>query len=85
MNSCHLPDCAVALAAAKSILAGILCLPEAHITAEQRLLDDLAMDSLELIELAMELEDRWSLRLDSDQLPGIATVRDVALLLMRAS
>lgn len=39
------PNDAAALAAAAALLAGMLGVPEARIAPEQRLLDDLAMDS----------------------------------------
>ncbi|MCU9952198.1 MULTISPECIES: T3SS-associated acyl carrier protein BapB [Burkholderia] len=74
-------EAAVALATAKTLLAGILGVPEADFAPEQRLLDDLAMDSLELIELAMALDERWHIRLDRARLADIATVADVAALL----
>ncbi|MGY4730878.1 acyl carrier protein [Burkholderia pyrrocinia] len=76
---------AAALAAAKTMLAGLLCLQEAMISPDQRLLDDLAMDSLEVIELAMELEEHWGVELDRDQLSSVLTVRDVAALLARSA
>ncbi|AJY32418.1 phosphopantetheine attachment site family protein [Burkholderia thailandensis 34] len=74
-----------ALVAAKTLLAGMLGVPEAHIAPHQRLLDDLAMDSLELIELAMELDERWNIRLDRTRLAEVATVADVAALLGAAA
>ncbi|VBI70987.1 T3SS-associated acyl carrier protein BapB [Burkholderia pseudomallei] len=80
----HLSD-AAALAAAKALLAGMLGVPEAQIAPPQRLLDDLAMDSLELIELAMELDERWNIRLDRARLAEVATVADVAALLGAAA
>ncbi|MDN7674959.1 T3SS-associated acyl carrier protein BapB [Burkholderia oklahomensis] len=79
------PSDAAALAAAKTLLAGMLGVPEARIASEQRLLDDLAMDSLELIELAMELDERWNIRLDRARLADVATVADVAALLGAAA
>lgn len=82
-DSC--PDAAAALAMAKTLLAGMLGVPEAEIEPEQRLLEDLAMDSLELVELAMELDERWNIRLDRVRLAGVATVADVAALLGAAA
>ncbi|AJY39693.1 MULTISPECIES: T3SS-associated acyl carrier protein BapB [Burkholderia] len=79
------PNDAAALAAAAALLAGMLGVPEARIAPEQRLLDDLAMDSLELIELAMELDERWNIRLDRARLADVATVADVAALLGAAA
>jgi acyl carrier protein len=77
-------DDVAALAAAKRILADVLTLQEAQIAGGHRLLDDLAMDSLELIELAMELEERWNLKLDPERLGSITTVHDLATLFMHS-
>ncbi|KVD73633.1 BapB protein [Burkholderia sp. ABCPW 14] len=82
-DSC--PNDAAALAAAKTLLAGMLAVPEAKIAPEQRLLEDLAMDSLELIELAMALDEGWNIQLDRARLADVATVADVAALLGAAA
>ncbi|AOJ10173.1 T3SS-associated acyl carrier protein BapB [Burkholderia mayonis] len=79
------PSDAAALAAAKTLLAGMLAVPEAKIAPEQRLLEDLAMDSLELIELAMALDEGWNIQLDRARLADVATVADVAALLGAAA
>ncbi|AIO68556.1 T3SS-associated acyl carrier protein BapB [Burkholderia oklahomensis] len=82
-DSC--PNDAAALAAAKTLFAGMLGVPEAEIAPEQRLLDDLAMDSLELIELAMALDEGWNIELDRARLADVATVADVAALIGAAA
>ncbi|WP_323117710.1 acyl carrier protein [Burkholderia alba] len=67
-----------ALAEVTGMLSGMLCVPAARISPDQRLIEDLAMDSLELIELAMELDARWNIQLDRARLADVATVADVA-------
>ncbi|AOJ11894.1 acyl carrier protein [Burkholderia mayonis] len=79
------PNDTTAIAAAKTLLAGMLCVPEAQIAAKQRLIEDLAMDSLELIELAMALDEGWNIRLDRARLGDVTTVADVAELLGAAA
>jgi acyl carrier protein len=74
-----------ALATASQLLAGLLMVSAEKIAPHQRLLDDLAMDSLELLELAMELEERWSICLDEDRLRRLVTVSDVAALIESAA
>ncbi|WP_407973182.1 acyl carrier protein (plasmid) [Burkholderia pyrrocinia] len=42
-----------------------------------RLVEDLAMDSLELLDLAMVLEDRYGIKLESDDIFKLETIGDV--------
>ncbi|EDT00721.1 phosphopantetheine-binding [Burkholderia ambifaria IOP40-10] len=42
-----------------------------------RLVEDLAMDSLELLDLAMALEDRYGIELESDDIFKLETIGDV--------
>ncbi len=46
------------------------------ITLETRLEEDLEADSLDLVELAMALEEELSLEIPDEELEGIRTVRD---------
>ncbi|MFP4832900.1 acyl carrier protein [Paraburkholderia sp. BR10879] len=59
----------------------MLCIPEARLGVDLRLRDELAMDSLEIIELSIKLEERWGITLDEAILPRLETVRDVAVLM----
>ncbi|OJA86355.1 acyl carrier protein [Burkholderia ubonensis] len=77
-------DHAATEAAVIAMLSELLGIPAAQINGEHRLLEDLALDSLEIIELAMELEDRWNVVIERPQLEAIVTVRDVATLLEHA-
>ncbi|WP_175924297.1 acyl carrier protein [Burkholderia latens] len=59
--------------------------PEQYLDS-MRLVEDLAMDSLELLDLAMVLEDRYGIVLESEDIFRIDTVGDVvALIADRAS
>jgi acyl carrier protein len=53
----------------------IECDPET-IKLETRLEEDLEADSLDLVELAMSLEEELSLEIPDEELEGIRTVRD---------
>lgn len=44
---------------------------------EMRLVEDLALDSIRLLTLAMEVEDRFRICLDEDDEAGIVTVADL--------
>jgi acyl carrier protein len=74
-----------ALARVRLFLAPLLGVAAEQIELHQRLLDDLAMDSLALLVLAMELEERWAITLDEDGLRRLVTVNDVAALLVVAA
>ena len=48
----------------------------AEITAETSFMDDLHADSLDLFELAMALEEEFSVEIPSEDLENITTVAD---------
>jgi acyl carrier protein len=49
------------------------------ITAETRLVEDLSLDSLDLVGVLMKLEDHFSLQIELDEVPNILTVSDLAV------
>ncbi len=53
---------------------------DAEITPETLLIDDLALDSLDIVRVTMHLEDRYHMEIDLDELPKITRVRDLALI-----
>ena len=52
-------------------------LEEGKIVPAAMLKDDLDIDSLDLVEVAMALEDVYGLTLDEDEMDGIKTVGDI--------
>jgi len=52
---------------------------EVEITSESLLVDDLAMDSLDIVRVIMNLEDRYHVEIDLDESPKFERVRDLAL------
>ncbi len=52
---------------------------EVEITPSTHLLDDLAMDSMDLVRVILLVEDRYSIAIDLDEVPKIRQVRDLAL------
>jgi acyl carrier protein len=50
-----------------------------EITSESLLIDDLGMDSLDIVRVIMNLEDRYHLEIDLDEAPRFERVRDLAL------
>jgi acyl carrier protein len=48
------------------------------ITADSLLVEDLALDSLDLVGVLMTLEDHFALKIELDEVPNILTVSDLA-------
>ena len=48
-----------------------------ELTVESRLIEDLELDSIRLLTLAMEVEDHFRICLDEDDEEGIVTVADL--------
>ena len=47
-----------------------------RVELDARLVDDLGLDSLDLVAASLAIEDRWGVRLEDEDLVGIKTVRD---------
>lgn len=68
----------------EEILAGITEVARQHLawqrplTLEMRLVEDLELDSLRLLTLAVEVENRFRVCLEPSDEAGIATVGDLA-------
>lgn len=54
---------------------------EGNFDPRLRLVEDLGFDSLKLVTLAAEVENRFRITLDPDEEAGIATLGDLATLL----
>lgn len=61
----------------KGIIADRLNVDEAAVTMEASFKDDLGADSLDLVELVMELEDEFDIEIADEDAEKIATVGDV--------
>ncbi len=59
-------------------LASYLKRDPATITEEHHLRDDLGLDSVAIIELLFEIEERFKLQIPDQDLPGLSTVGTVA-------
>jgi acyl carrier protein len=58
----------------KDVLVEQLGAEEAQITEEASFQDDLDADSLDLVELIMELEDQFGIKISDEDAQGIQTV-----------
>jgi acyl carrier protein len=50
----------------------------ATITPDSRLLEELALDSLDLVAVILELQDRFQVEIDPDEITELRTVADLA-------
>lgn len=61
----------------RAAIAKQLDLPEEEITMESRLIEDLKADSLDIVELIMDLEQQYGVQIPDDELPNIHCVGDI--------
>ena len=61
----------------KQVLVVALNIDETLITPEATLTDDLAIDSLSAVELALELESSFDIRIEDEELAELQTVKDI--------
>lgn len=62
----------------KEIIAEQLGLEADEITADAKVKDDLGADSLDMVELVMELEEAFGLKIAEEEMQQILTVQDIA-------
>lgn len=61
----------------KSIIASKLGIDEAEITPDKNLSNDLGADSLDVVELSMDLEREFNLKFEDTDTEKIQTVEDL--------
>lgn len=61
----------------RKILSHQLDIAEESITMESRLIEDLNADSLDVVELIMDLEQQYGVEIPDDELPNFHTVGDI--------
>lgn len=59
------------------ILAEQLGIPQSKVTLESNIIDDLGADSLDVVELLMQLEDQTGKTIPDDKVSEIKTVGDL--------
>jgi len=64
-------------------LASYLKRDPSSITEDHHLRDDLGLDSMAVIELLFEIEDRFKIQIPDQDLPGLSTVGSVAVYIQR--
>jgi acyl carrier protein len=61
----------------RRIISERLKVPESKVVPEASLIEDLGADSLDLVEMAMVLEERFKVQIPDSELEGVKTVGDV--------
>jgi len=61
----------------KELLADALCEDVKHIFGDTNLYDDLGMDSLDAVEIVMELEEKFNIEIADDYAVPCKTVQDI--------
>jgi acyl carrier protein len=74
----------MAAATEQEILAGlgeiveeIVGIPAAEVTLEKNFIDDLDIDSLSMVEIAVAAQDKFGVEIPDDELRNLKTVKDV--------
>jgi len=60
-----------------NVLSDKLGVEENSIAESSSLTDDLGADSLDLVDLVMELEEQFGVKIDDSELEKLSTVKDV--------
>lgn len=61
----------------RKILADQLEIEESMINIDSNLVDELNADSLDIVELIMDLEQEFDISIPDEDLPKVATVKDI--------
>ena len=61
----------------KEIIIDELNVDEAKVTLEASLKEDLGADSIDAVQIIMDLEDAFEISIDTDNANAIATVKDL--------
>ncbi|WP_066907276.1 meromycolate extension acyl carrier protein AcpM [Millisia brevis] len=77
-------------ASQEQIIAGIAEIVEevtgiepSEVTIEKSFIDDLDIDSLSLVEIAVQLEDKYGVKIPDEELAGLRTVGDAVSYVQR--
>jgi acyl carrier protein len=62
-----------------SIIEEIAGVPAADVTPEKSFVDDLDIDSLSMVEIAVAAQDQFGVEIPDDELKNLKTVKDVVV------
>lgn len=61
----------------KMVIVENLGVDEDELTEDTNLIEDLKIDSLDMVELAMELEDEFDMSIEDEEMEKLKTVKDI--------
>jgi acyl carrier protein len=61
----------------KNVLVNAIHVDPAAVTPEAKIREDLDIDSLSAVELALELETEFDVRIEDEELVNLVTVQDI--------
>ena len=70
-------DTAEILSGLAEIVEEVAGIDTAEVTAEKSFVDDLDIDSLSMVEIAVAAQDKFGVEIPDDQLKDLTTVQDV--------
>ena len=72
------------LAGLGEIIDEIAGVPADQVTPEKSFVDDLDIDSLSMVEIAVAAQDKFGVDIPDDELKNLKTVKDVVLFVQRS-
>jgi acyl carrier protein len=72
------------LAGLGEIIDEIAGVPADQVTPDKSFVDDLDIDSLSMVEIAVAAQDRFGVEIPDDELKNLKTVKDVVLFVQRS-
>ena len=61
----------------RKIIADKLGVDESEVVEDAALIDDLGADSLDLVDLVMDFEEEFGIKIEDEELEKVKTVKDV--------
>ena len=61
----------------KEIIAEQMNIPESKISLDTDIIKDLGADSLDIVEMLMNLENEWGLVIDDEDVPKLQKIKNV--------
>jgi acyl carrier protein len=78
-----MPDVPRLAELARVVRAAAKLRPEVLITADSRLVEDLGIDSLDLVHVSLQVGDHYGIDIDPDMVPQFHTLGDIAAYVSR--
>ena len=73
-----MPDAALLAELIRVVRTAAKVRPDAPITPDSRLVEDLGIDSLDLVHVSLQVGDHFGIDIDPDIVPAFHLVRDIA-------